>query len=192
MKWQKQAHGACTLFGPDGSSLKRIGPLDANLFHPSWSPDASKIAVVTGNEDAWIVGVLNLRDRNLRGLLEAGTGLGSVKWSPTGTRLVFDAGVESERDLYMMDLETLAVDRLTEDSSVDARPEWSPDMSQLVFHSTRDRGGSVSGDERWEEFELYLLDLESREIERLTDNSWLDAHPDWCVPSINEIGHAYP
>jgi len=170
------------LIRPDGSSLRRVGPIDANLFHPSWSPDASKMAIVTGTEDAWIVGVLDVHDQGVRNFSKAGIGIGSVKWSPTGTRLVFDAGIEYERDLYMMDLETQAVDRLTTDPAVDARPEWSPDMMQLVFHSTRDRGGSVSGDERWEEFELYLLDLESRDIERLTNNTWFDAHPDWCVP----------
>lgn len=182
--FEKAKHGEWGLYliRPDGSSLKRIGSTDVNLFHPSWSPDASQVAVVTGDEEAWMVGVLDMHDGKVRRFAEPGTGVGSVKWSADGSRLVFDAGFQTNRDLYMLDFRTLAIDRLTEGPAVDARPEWSPDMTQLVFHSTRDRGGSVSGDERWQEFELYILDLESRDVKRITDNDWFDAHPDWCVP----------
>jgi TolB protein len=170
------------LIRPDGSSLKRIGPTDVNLFAPSWSPDASRIAVVTGDEDAWVVGVLDLQDGKVGRYVEPGINAGSVKWSPDGSKLAFDAVFETNFDLYILDLETLVVDRLTEGPAVDSRPVWSPDMTQLVFHSTRDRGGSVGGHERWEEFELYVLDLKSRDVQRLTDNDSFDAHPDWCVP----------
>jgi Tol biopolymer transport system component len=182
--FEKAKHGEWGLYliRPDGSSLRRIGPTDVNLFHPSWSPDASQIAVVTGDEEAWMVGVLDLHDGKVRPFTESGAGVGSVKWSTDGSKLVFDSGIQNNRDLYVLDFRTLAIDRLTEGPAVDARPEWSPDMTQLVFHSTRDRGGSVSGDERWEEFELYILDLESRDVKRITDNDWFDAHPDWCVP----------
>jgi TolB protein len=186
-KWiafEKAKHGEWGLYliRPDGSSLKRVGPTDINLFHPSWSPDSSQMAVVTGDEEAWIVGILDLHDGEVRNFTEPGIGVGSVKWSADGSKLAFDAVLETNFDLYILDLETLAVDRLTEGPAVDSRPEWSPDMSQLVFNSTRDRGGSVGGDERWKEFELYILDLESRDVERITDNDWFDAHPDWCLP----------
>jgi hypothetical protein len=41
----------------------------------------------------------------------------------------------------------------------------------------------MAGEENWSEFELYLLDLSTGEIERLTDNSFFDGHPDWCTPA---------
>ena len=178
----KQGEWGMYLIRPNGSDLTRIGPTDVNLFAPSWSPDASQMAVVTGDEDAWIVGVLNLREGTVRHLTGPDMDAGSVKWSADGSKLAFDAVIDTNFDLYILDLETLVSDRLTEIPAVDARPEWSPDMTQLVFHSTRDRGGSVGGAERWEEFELYILDLKSRTVKRLTSNTRFDTHPDWCTP----------
>jgi len=182
--FDKGKHGEWGLYliRPDGSSLKRVGPTDVNLFAPSWSPDGGQISVVTGDEDGWVIGILDLQDGEVRRYVEPGVNVGSVKWSPDGSKLAFDSVFETNFDLYIFDLETLVVDRLTEGLAVDSRPEWSPDMTRLVFHSTRDSSGSVSGEERWDEFELYILDLESRNVERITDNTWFDAHPEWCVP----------
>jgi len=171
------------LIRPDGSSLKRVGAADVNLFAPSWSPDGVQLAVITGEEDNWVIGVLDLLEGAVRRYAETGIGVGSVKWSPDGTKLAFDEITGTNFDLYILDLETSEVDRLTEGPAVDARPEWSPDMTKLIFHSTRDEGGSVGGAERWEEFELYTFNLKSREVERFTNNTSFDAHPDWCIPS---------
>jgi Tol biopolymer transport system component len=171
---------------PDGSDLRQIGPEEVSLFHPSWSPDERNLAVVTGTEEAWCAGILNIRTNAVEYVTEPGIAIGSVKWSPDGSTLVLDAVADSNHDLYALDLHTRELRRLTQHPAVDARPEWSPDGEQLVFHSTRDRGGSMAGEERWEEFELYLLDLPSGRITRLTDNAWFDAHPDWCTPRAHQ------
>jgi Tol biopolymer transport system component len=183
MEWQ--GVWGLYLIRPDGSNLHRIGPDGVNLFHPSWSPDQSRIAVVTGNEEAWVVGILDLSTGAVDRLSEPGLDIGSVKWSPDGSRLALDAVSGSNFDLYLLDLETGELRRLTENPAIDARPDWSPDGSQLVFNSTRDQGGSSAGQEQWDEFELYVFDLESGGIERLTNNSWFDAHPDWCTPEVH-------
>jgi Tol biopolymer transport system component len=111
---------------------------------------------------------------------------------PAGSKLAFDTVSGTNFNHYILDLETSVVNRLTEGSAGDSRPEWSPDMTQLIFDSTRDRGGSVGGAGRWEEFELYVLDLTSRDAERLTTNDSFDAHPDWCVPKGQETNRAHP
>lgn len=185
--FEKAQHGVWGLYliRPDGSNLHRIGPEGVTLSHPSWSPDESRIAVVTGSEEAWITGFLDLSRGVLQHITEPGLDVGSVKWSPDGSTLAVDAVSDSNFDLYLLDLQTNALQRLTKNPAIDARPEWSPDGAQLVLHSTRDRGGSVAGQERWEEFELYILDLASGRIERLTENSWFDAHPDWCKPETS-------
>jgi len=173
------------LIRADGSDLHRIGPSGVNLYHPSWSPDQRNIAVVTGSEEAWIAGILDLSSGVVEQLTKPGLDIGSVKWSPDGSKLALDAVTDSNLDLYLLDLETRTLQRLTKNTAIDARPDWSPDGTQLVFHSTRDQGSSSAGQERWDEFELYIYDLESGDIERLTHNSWFDAHPDWCGPQVN-------
>ncbi len=165
------------LIRPDGSDLRRVG--GDNLFHPSWSPDGKRLAVVTGDESEYYGGVLGLDDGLLKRITPEGLNVGSIKWSPDGTEVAFDAEVEDNFDLYTVENDGSNLRRLTESPATDARPEWSPDGSSLLFHSTRDFE-SVHGDEQWDHFELYLIDLDTREVKRLTENEAFDAHPDWC------------
>ena len=161
----------------DGSELQRIE--GKNLYHPSWSPDGERLAIVTGDEPAWFGAVLRLDGAELRRFTPDGLNVGSVRWSPGGTKIAFDAVTGTNLDLFITDEAGSNLQRWTESPAIDARPEWSPDGTELVFHSTRDFG-SVHGDGRWDHFELYLLDLETRKIKRLTRNVAFDAHPDWC------------
>lgn len=181
---------ALYIIRPDGTELTRIGPEDRNLFHPSWAPDGQRMVVVTGSGGEWVAGLLSLDSHRLEQLTPAGLNLGSVKWSPDGATIALDGMVGDNIDLYLLTLATHELTRLTQGGAVDARPEWSPDGKKLVFHSTRDQGGSVAGEERWEEFELYVLDLATGSVDRLTRNDYFDAHPDWCWPASEALaGH---
>ena len=186
--WIAYEHGSeegwgLYLIRPNGSDMRRIGPRDVSLFHPSWDPDGLRLAVVTGDEDGWVAAILTVESGALEQVTARGLDVGFVDWSPDGTMIALDGLDGSNFDLYLLDLESGNLDRLTDDPAVDARPTWSPDGTRLVFHSTRDRGGSVAGEEKWDEFELYLLDLGTGETERLTDNRFFDGHPDWCTPA---------
>lgn len=165
------------LIRPDGSDLGRVE--GKNLFHPSWTPDGRHLAVVTGDESDYYGAILDLEDGRLQRFTPAGVRVGSVKWSQDGTAIAFDAVIEDNFDLYVADPDGSNLQRLTESPVIDARPEWSPDGTKLLFHSTRDFG-SVHGDGQWDHFELYLLDLKTGKVERLTQNESFDAHPDWC------------
>lgn len=178
---QHEGQWGLYLIRPDGTELHRIGPRGVNLFHPAWSPDGARLAVVTGDENSWVIGVLDVRLDRLEILPSPGPQVGSVKWSPDGGHLAFDGVVGTNFDLYAMAVDGSDLRRLTSGPSVDARPEWSPDGNQLVFHTTRDYG-SVGGSERWQEFELYVMDLADGAVRRLTRNNAFDAHPDWCTP----------
>lgn len=168
------------LIRPDGSDIQQVE--GHNLFHPSWSPNGERLAVVTGDESEYHGGVLELEDGLLERFTPEGLNVGSVKWSPDGAAIAFDAVIEDNFDLYIVDNDGSNLRRLTDSPAIDARPEWSPDGSRLLFHSTRDFE-SVHGNEQWDHFELYLLDLKTQEVKRLTENDKFDAHPDWCKES---------
>ena len=71
-----------------------------------------------------------------------------------------------------MDVEELSPSRLTKDTANDGAAAWSPDGSRIAFVSDRD------GD-----FEIYVMDAaDGSDLQRLTDNTFLDAGPDWWSP----------
>jgi Tol biopolymer transport system component len=168
------------LIRPDGSDLQQVE--GHNLFHPSWSPDGKRLAVVTGDEPEYYGAILELRNGKPERFTPKGFNVGSVKWSPDGAAIAFDAVIGDNFDLYVADTDGSNLQRLTQSPAIDARPEWSPDGTKLLLNSTRDFG-SVHGDERWDHLELYLLDLETGAVKRLTENDKFDAHPDWCKES---------
>jgi Tol biopolymer transport system component len=166
------------LIRPDGSGLQLIE--GKNLFHPSWSPDGERLAIVTGDEHEWIGAIIDLDGTGQRRITPAGMDVGSVKWSPEGSQLAFDAVVDTNLDLFIVDETPSNLQRLTHSSAIDARPEWSPDGNKLVFHSTRDFTSVEGEDEKWQQFELYVMDLANKRTKRLTANEAFDGHPDWC------------
>ncbi len=168
------------LVRPDGTGLHRIGRPGVNLFHPSWSPDGTELAVVTGEPGAWTAAVVDIQTGTLDHIDTDWVQVASIKWSPDGRQLAFDGIIDDTNfDLYVMNVDGSERRRLTDNPAVDARPEWSPDGRRFVFHTTRDYG-SVGGSERWEEFELYTMELATGFTRRLTRNGHFDAHPDWC------------
>ena len=93
------------LMNADGSNETRLTPLDAThaYFHPSWSPDGSRIAVVKSNRRQ-SQGDIVLLDPNggpETNLTCCGTHLYEwPDWSPDGTKIVFGATSGSPRSLH--------------------------------------------------------------------------------------------
>ena len=169
------------LVSADGAEAVKVAE---KVYHPAWSPDGDRLVVVAESQEAYIGVIMQLDGTVERVVVDLavkpGEGLGSIKWSPDESRLAFDAVRGTNFDLYVVGVDGSNLRRLTTSPAVDARPEWSPTGDWLVFNTTRDFG-SVGGIERWEEFELYMMELETGKLVRLTENEWFDAHPDWCT-----------
>ena len=103
------------------------------------------------------------------------------EWSPDGQKIVFDSTRDGNFEIYVMDADGSNVQRLTHNDKVDARPTWSPDGQRIVFHSSRD---SSSDQPPYLEpavflnFEIYVMDADGGNVERLTSNNHFDGHPE--------------
>ncbi|HSH05169.1 MAG TPA: hypothetical protein VLL52_21820 [Anaerolineae bacterium] len=134
---------------------------------PVWSPDGSQFAFAAGRQYRFYwsvkkkieldVYVAEGDGSDVRRLTE---GIGDVRgqmiWSPDGSALL----VEGEADLYLIDVMTGRNEILLAGMAVNDEPTWSPDGKRIVVAMSR--GYSA---------ELYLVEVESGEIEQL---SWVE------------------
>lgn len=95
----------------------------------------------------------------------------SGSWSPDGERFAF-AGVSTGQPV----LSFLHVDRAEVTNEISFprlgeifNPTWSPDGRHVVF--TAIRGGLM---------DLYILDIETERLTRLTDDAYAELHPSWA------------
>ncbi len=92
-------------------------------------------------------------------------------WSPDGDEIVYACGrpVYEESDICVMTAKgKLRGSTEPRSSSLDVQPTWAPDGSSIVFSSDR------SGDR-----DLFTVDLESFEVEQLTEGPESDGDPMW-------------
>jgi len=86
-------------------------------------------------------------------------------------QIIFMSKADSpEGELYLLD-KSGEIIRLTNNNLHENNPSLSPDGKKAAFH-----GGNINDPLTWE---IYIIDLETKEEMRLTDNNVLDGHPDW-------------
>ncbi|HUF53223.1 MAG TPA: hypothetical protein VMR52_05545 [Dehalococcoidia bacterium] len=171
------------LIRSDGSGLRRLTESpseDTRNQTPRWSPDGRLIAFSSTrhapspeNTDADIY-VMN-RDGSRLQRLTYGLRNGlreshSPEWSPNGRRIAFT----SNGKIYVMGADGSNLERLMTDqtfsSQVEGTPAWSPDGKRIAFAAiARDR----------QDYEIYILNLETSTLTQLTDNNIYDAHVAW-------------
>lgn len=166
----------------DGLNLKRVTQHDGDAFHPAWSPDGERLAFcsnVSNREGTWDIYTMKADGSDVQRLTHV-TGERIANqgpaWSPDGKKIVFDSKLDGNFEIYMINIDGTSLKQLTQHEKIDARPCWSPDGKKITFHSTRD----VTFEEnKWNEFEIYVMDVDGTNIQRLTFNVKFDAHPDW-------------
>ncbi len=154
------------LLPADGGEARQLTSLRDGAVAFAWSPDASRIAVLTPDtlsreqearvkrrDDAkvfesdfrlnhiWVVTVAGGAATKVTS--GAFTVRGMPSWSPDGTKLAFDASPtpmirDERRDAYVVDVATQRLDKITTAGEVQSTPQFSPDGRTLAFTTLRD------------------------------------------------------
>ena len=154
--------GKTTLFHREGFSA----------FSAVWSPAGDEIALSVGRyfRPAGLppaqIGLIKPDGSNLRLLVDDEMNNGFPSWSADGDRLVFKRG----RQLFVTSLADGELVPLTDPSYYSNFPQWSPDGDLIIFTSNRD-----------DDFELYTMQPDGTQLQRITDVPGVDAHSTWCA-----------
>lgn len=150
--------------------------LKGNNFSPSWSPDGKKLAFMStmdGNAEIYIADIDE--DSLKRGAfrikrLTFNPGIDTApSWSPTGRQIVFVSDRGGTPQIYTMDAEGSNVQRVSfGGSNHHDSPAWSPAGERIVYVA---RVENI--------FDLYVLNLRTQQIMKLTESNARNESPSW-------------
>ncbi|HSM17094.1 MAG TPA: hypothetical protein VK845_08900 [Gemmatimonadales bacterium] len=100
----------------------------------------------------------------------------SPVWAIDGQSIFFSGlSLGGISDLYRVWLPDGRLEKLTDDRYQDLDPSVGPEGRRVVFASDRTADGLVGA------VNLFVLDLESRDIRQLTSGPWVDETPSWAA-----------
>jgi Tol biopolymer transport system component len=150
-----------------GTPIDLINDPALESFDEAWSPSGDEITFVaspvsgTFKTDIYKLNIHTLVQTRLTAVGDAGT----ATWSPDGTHIAYFR----MSNLYMMDSDSSNTRSFPTSLYLFPWIAWSPDSRRIALES----GGSI-GDS-----EIYLLDVVSGDVKRLTNNIIDDGYPLW-------------
>lgn len=167
------ANSACEfdlyVIDPATFSLKQLTDTAESEWVPQWSPDGQKIAFASDRDGDSEIYVIDANG-SMAQLTHNDGYDGRPRWSPDGSLISFETDQDGEDwDIFVMNADGSEPHAITLNADADEWMQfWSPDGQWLVFVSAMD------GD-----FELYIIDINGRNLQQLTTNDFADEAPVW-------------
>jgi Tol biopolymer transport system component len=174
----------------DGSGQTGVGVEGAE---PAWSPDGSKIAVVTGHPENTGISIVNSDGTGLTKITEGARDDRHPTWSADGKWIAFSRYEgNSYYQLYVIGADGKGL-RKIQPSGVDwgLDPEWSPDGSKIAFYGPTRYPGYIQ-----DLPDVYTVKPDGTDLAKITDDPGYDVEPAWspdgskiAFVSLRDAGH---
>jgi Tol biopolymer transport system component len=168
----------------DGSDQHQVTSSAGTNYFPTWSPDGSRIAFRSDRDGNPEIYSMRADGSDVKRLTNDPSIDFSPNWGPDG-RIVFVSNrtTGGKSSLWVMNGDGSDQHRLTPRDFVwnELSPVWSPDGKRLLFQADRD----VPVGNR----ELYVMNVDSSGLERLTRYPGQDNWPTWS-PDGKQIAFA--
>ena len=160
----------------------------------SWSPDENYIAFSAkgGSQDyLYLVNTKNgdITEYDFDGYFD---GVFDAAFSPDGEKIAFIGNKNGASDVYVYEFNSKKLSNVTNDVFTDIDPAWSPDGKKIAFASDRRSNLNTRLNPYqfkmqkydYEQNDIYIIDLESNIVERVTDTE-----ADERSPAFSPDGH---
>ena len=180
------------LMGRDGLGIPEARGVYGDM---AWSPDGRWLTVT----DLWYVTNIIIHGYVYKAHVDSGKFIrltehawmdpGMTAWSPDGRRIAFSAlkepkveGTPANRDIFMMNADGSNLTNITDHPAWEEYPAWSPDGKKIAFRGYRDNE-DLEVERPVGRAELYIMDPDGSNVERLTRNAGWEGGVSWSPDS---------
>ena len=153
-------------------------------IYPSWSPDGRTVLFIRSSRPGQLVSQADVYTNYVEGdiwSVDVESGKESIlirkgaepAWSADGMRVAFSASFSGAPRIWIADRQGHNAQQVTGDTTEavsHSRPSWSPDGKRIVFQTTT----------RNTQFDIRVIDLDTKRLHAITDDRILDVNPVWC------------
>jgi TolB protein len=118
----------------------------------------------------WRLVVADADGENAQVVLDSREPIMSPAWSPDGARLAYVSFEGQMSAVYVQTLASGARDRVSARAGINGAPAFSPDGRRLALALSQPDGN----------VDVFVLDLETRSMLRVTDDPAIDTEPNWA------------